>query len=155
MKGWVIIKEMASIQTLDIGSSNNILAYRVESADDFSEPKTNISNYFLFADVKMKGTWNAGNLYIFTDQTIEADFSTNKNVYVRGDIKFSTVDPEITVTYTQTGSSSLNVSGSLYLNEGVNLATKGDDAYIEKNSYTRISAYNWNSQVVANNPNVK
>lgn len=155
MKGWVIIKEMASIQTLDIGSSNNILAYRVESADDFSEPKTNISNYFLFADVKMKGTWNAGNLYIFTDQTIEADFSTNKNVYVSGDIKFSTVDPEKTVTYTQTGSSSLNVSGSLYLNEGVNLATVGDDAYIEKNSYTRISAYNWNSQVVANNPNVK
>lgn len=154
MDGWVIIKEMASNEGLNIGSGNNILAYQVESADDF-EQKSGISNYFLFADVKMKGTWNAGRLYIFTDQTIEADFSTNKDVYVSGDIKFSTVDPEKPVTYTQTGSSSLNVSGSLYLNEGVNLATDGDGAYIEKNSYTRISAYNWNSQVVANDPNVK
>lgn len=152
IQGWVIIKEMANIlKSVNVGDH---LAYQVESADDFT-PNPRISNYFLFADVKMKGIWNAGKLYIFTDQTIEADFSTNKDVYVNGDIKFSTVDPEKPVTYTQTGSSSLNVSGSLYLNEGVNLATEGDDAYIEKNSYTRISAYNWNSQVVANDPNVK
>ena len=154
MKGWVVIKDMASRKTLNIGSNNNILAYRVESADDF-EQKSGISNYFLFADVKMKGMWNYGDLYIFTDQTIEDNFNTDKEVYVRGDIKFSVVDPEKPKTFTLTGYGKLEVDGKLYLNEGVNLATQGNDAYIEKNSYTRISAYNWNSQVVANNPNVK
>lgn len=152
IEGWVIIKEMANILTsVNVGDH---LAYQVESADDF-EPKTNISNYFLFADVKMTGTWNYGDLYIFTDQTIADDFNTDKEVYVRGDIKFSVVDPEKPKTFTLTGYGKLEVDGKLYLNEGVNLATQGNDAYIEKNSYTRIDAYNWNSQVVENNPNVK
>lgn len=154
MKGWVVIKDVASMSSLKVGNNNDILAYQVESADDF-EKKGTIANYFLFADVEMTGTWNYGDLYIFTDQTIADDFNTDKEVYVRGDIKFSVVDPEKPKTFTLTGYGKLEVDGKLYLNEGVNLATQGNDAYIEKNSYTRIDAYNWNSQVVANNPNVK
>ena len=151
MKGWVVIKDMASRETLNIGSSNNILAYRVESADDFT-PKTGINNFFLFADVKMSTGWSSGNLYIFTDQTITNDVAISNNVYVSGDVKFSAVDPEKSVTYTQkTGS--LNISGSLYLNEGVHMKTLQSGS-IETESYGKISAYDRYNQLEKYKPNV-
>lgn len=147
--GWFIIKEMAS---KDVNLVINNLAYRVESADDFT-PKTGINNYFLFADVKMKGTWSSGNLYIFTDQTIADDVNVLNHVYVSGDIKFSSVDPEKAVVYTQDGYGSLNVSGSLYLNEGVHVKTT-TNAWIETESYGKIKAANRYAQLEKYKPNV-
>ena len=115
--GWFIIKEMAS---KDVNLNINNLAYQVESADDFTS-KDGISNYFLFTDVKMSTDWASGNLYIYADQTIKQSVTISNNVTIVGDVKFSTVDPEKPVTYTQ-GTGVLSVSGSLYLNEGVKLA---------------------------------
>lgn len=151
MKGWVVIKDMASKETLNIGSSNNILAYRVESADDFT-PKTGINNFFLFADVKMSTGWSSGDLYIFTDQTITNDVAISNNVYVSWDVKFSAVDPEKSVTYTQ-NTGSLNISGSLYLNEGVHMKTSQSGS-IETESYGKISAYDRYNQLEKYKPNV-
>lgn len=149
MQGWVIIKEMANILiSVNVGDH---LAYQVESADDFT-PKTNISNYFLSADVKMSTDWSSGNLYIFTDQTITNDVAISNNVYVIGDVKFSAVDPEKTVTYTQ-NTGSLNISGSLYLNEGVHMTTSQNGS-IETESYGKISAYDRYNQLEKYKPNV-
>lgn len=149
MQGWVIIKEMANILTsVNVGDH---LAYQVESADDFT-PKTNISNYFLSADVKMSTDWSSGNLYIFTDQTITNDVAISNNVYVNGDVKFSAVDPEKSVTYTQ-NTGSLNISGSLYLNEGVHMKTSQSGS-IETESYGKISAYDRYNQLEKYKPNV-
>ena len=149
LEGWVIIKEMANILTsVNVG---NHLAYRVESADDFT-PKNGISNFFLFADVKMSTSWSSGDLYIFTDQTIKNDVAISNNVYVRGDVKFSAVDPEKSVTYTQ-NTGSLNISGSLYLNEGVHMKTS-ESGSIETESYGKISAYDRYNQLEKYKPNV-
>ena len=135
--GWVVIKDVASIS--GFGTCNRV-AYSVESATDFTQ-KNGVDAYFINADVKLQGSWSNGNLYFYADQTIIADVTISNQVYVVGDVKFSTVDVEKPVTYTQ-NSGEVYIDGSLYLNEGVNFVGK-----VEKNSIRHLDAYDYDAQV--------
>lgn len=135
--GWVVIKDVASIS--GFGECDRV-AYSVESATDFTQ-KSGVDAYFINADVKLQGSWSYDNLYFYADQTIVADVTISNEVYVVGDVKFSTVDVEKPVTYTQ-GSGKVHIDGSLYLNEGVNFT-----GAVEKNSIRHLDAYDYDAQV--------
>lgn len=144
--GWVLVKD---IKSFDRGAviTNTISAFLVDSAADF-KVQGEVVNYFLTADVLGETTnWESGNLYIYADQTIKQNITISNNVTIKGDVKFSTVDPEKPVTYTQnTGVLSVD-NGSLYLNEGVNLA-KGQNGSIASTSIKYIDAFDYDKQVV-------
>ena len=135
--GWVVIKDVASISGF---RTCDRVAYSVESATDFTQ-KSGVDAYFINADVKLQGSWSNGNLYFYADQTIIADVTISNQVYVVGDVKFSTVDVEKPVTYTQ-NTGEVHIDGSLYLNEGVNFI-----GIIEKNSIRHLDAYDYDAQV--------
>ena len=143
--GWVVVKTTASYDT-DASIDPKYSAFLVDSAADFKK-QGDVVNYFLTADVLGNvADWGNGNLYIYADQTIKQDIAVSNNVTIVGDVKFSTVDPEVPVTYTQnTGVLSVK-DGSLYLNEGVYLTKTNGSVDPKTNKF--IDAFDREEQVV-------